>query len=220
MTESNQQLNMDTEPLSAVEGHMAGATHESDQEQIAGVEHSTIFGRDSPSFLKERGNTAFKNGDFFAARELYTTAIMRLEYNDNISLRSQLYANRAACQLAYEDYDAALEDATEAIMLDGSYTKAYLRRSAAYEKKGMQQKALADLEKAVQLDGSIEPQYRDKLSKLRRLADKEFAVEKEEMLGKLKDIGNTLLGKVGLSLDNFKVNRDESTGSYNIQFQN
>ena len=37
--------------------------------------------------------------------------------------------------------------------------------------------------------------------------------------GKLKDLGNTLLGKVGLSLDNFKAVQDPSTGSYSISFQ-
>lgn len=38
---------------------------------------------------------------------------------------------------------------------------------------------------------------------------------KDEMLGKLKDLGNTILGKFGMSLDNFKVKQDE-TGSYSI----
>jgi hypothetical protein len=37
--------------------------------------------------------------------------------------------------------------------------------------------------------------------------------------GKLKDLGNTLLGKVGLSLDNFKAVQDPGTGSYSISFQ-
>ena len=38
------------------------------------------------------------------------------------------------------------------------------------------------------------------------------------MLGKLKDLGNTILGKFGLSLDNFKAKKDESTGAYSISF--
>ena len=42
---------------------------------------------------------------------------------------------------------------------------------------------------------------------------------KEEMVGKLKDLGNTLLGKFGLSLDNFKTEKDPGTGSYSIKFQ-
>jgi hypothetical protein len=41
---------------------------------------------------------------------------------------------------------------------------------------------------------------------------------KEEMMGKLKDLGNSLLGNFGLSTDNFKAEKDDATGSYNIQF--
>jgi len=37
--------------------------------------------------------------------------------------------------------------------------------------------------------------------------------------GKLKDLGNTVLGKFGMSLDNFKAQKDPTTGSYSINFQ-
>lgn len=37
--------------------------------------------------------------------------------------------------------------------------------------------------------------------------------------GKLKELGNTVLGKFGLSLDNFKADKDPATGSYSIKFQ-
>ena len=37
--------------------------------------------------------------------------------------------------------------------------------------------------------------------------------------GKLKELGNMVLGKFGLSVDNFKAEKDPSTGSYSIKFQ-
>lgn len=41
---------------------------------------------------------------------------------------------------------------------------------------------------------------------------------KDEVLKGLKDLGNTILGKFGMSLDNFKMQQNEN-GSYNIQFK-
>ena len=48
--------------------------------------------------------------------------------------------------------------------------------------------------------------------------DKDFEEKKEKVMGQLKGLGNTLLGKFGLSLDNFKLN-EQPGGGYNISFQ-
>lgn len=54
---------------------------------------------------------------------------------------------------------------------------------------------------------------------MKKKSEEQFEKEKEEMMGKLKDFGNFVLGKIGLSLDNFKVEQNPDTGAYNISFQ-
>ena len=42
---------------------------------------------------------------------------------------------------------------------------------------------------------------------------------KDEALGKLKDLGNSILGNFGMSLDNFKMTQDPTSGGWNISMQ-
>jgi hypothetical protein len=41
---------------------------------------------------------------------------------------------------------------------------------------------------------------------------KQMEAMKDEAISKLKELGNSLLGHFGMSLDNFKVNQDEKGG--------
>ena len=53
---------------------------------------------------------------------------------------------------------------------------------------------------------------------LKTKSEAKFEQDKEEMVGKLKDLGNTLLGKFGMSLDNFNLEQQEG-GGYAVNFK-
>jgi hypothetical protein len=54
---------------------------------------------------------------------------------------------------------------------------------------------------------------------LDRLQKEKFEKMKTEVLTNLKGFGNTILGKFGMSLDNFKLNQN-ADGTYNINYGN
>lgn len=116
-----------------------------------------------------------------------------------------------------------MQDCTIAILLNPNYTKAYIRRATIYEQryhpytKNHTELALQDMMTAQR----IEPNNRIVATHVRRLQQLEherMERMKEETMSKLKDLGNSILGNFGLSLDNFKTQQDPNTGSYNISF--
>mmetsp|Transcript_26661 Transcript_26661/g.44592 ORF Transcript_26661/g.44592 Transcript_26661/m.44592 type:complete len:258 (+) Transcript_26661:33-806(+) len=127
------------------------------------------------------------------------------------------YSNRAATYLQLGKYQRVIDDCGLALELSPQYVKALVRRAQAYEAVSKKAQALADLKKAVAVEPNLTREAQD-VRRLERDVAEEREKEKEEMLGKLKDLGNMFLGKFGLSTDNFKVNKDSGSGSYNISF--
>ena len=74
------------------------------------------------------------------------------------------------------------------------------------------------LDKIIELDPSA-AMYQRKRTELAKQIDERKEKLKQEMLGKLKDVGNKILGKFGMSLDNFKMVPDPATGGYSIKFE-
>jgi hypothetical protein len=65
------------------------------------------------------------------------------------------------------------------------------------------------------------PQYptiRSALATLPRRIAVQQEKEKDEMLGQLKELGNGILGKFGLSTDMFKIEQQEG-GGYGLKFE-
>jgi tetratricopeptide (TPR) repeat protein len=127
------------------------------------------------------------------------------------------YCNRAATLIHMDRHDDAVKDCDVAILLNPKYLKGYVRRSSAYEKLDNTDDALRDAKSALQLEPS-NAVLRNTVARLQKIEDERLEKLKAETLDKLKDLGNSLLGNFGLSLDNFQAVQDPNTGSYSISF--
>lgn len=76
--------------------------------------------------LKTKGNDVFKTGDYEKALGLYTQAI-DLCADKFKNEKAILFNNRAAAQKFLGSKDAAIQDCTQAIELNPSYIRAYIR---------------------------------------------------------------------------------------------
>lgn len=125
------------------------------------------------------------------------------------------YGNRAACYMSMKEFELAVEDCSEALQYNTSYVKVLIRRSQASERLEKYEDAIADA-KAVQ---ELEPDYPKiavHIKRLERMHEQKMEEMKAEAMGKLKELGNSVLGFMGMKLDDFKFTQDPNTGSWNI----
>ncbi|EIE84068.1 hypothetical protein RO3G_08773 [Rhizopus delemar RA 99-880] len=162
--------------------------------------------------FKLKGNTHFGRGEYKQAIEQYEHALMTCPLS--------LAKERA------NEYKDAKDMCTQALKSDPTYSKALLRRAQANEKIGSYTAMSEALDDYKKLKAQANDQYT--LKECTR-AERELPIkikvqmekEKEEMMSKLKDVGNTILGKFGLSTDNFQFTQDPSgSGGYSVNFVN
>lgn len=168
---------------------------------------------------KMEGNKLFGNGQYEEALLQYEIALqVTAEMPNCVEIRSICHSNRAVCFLKLGKYEETIKECTKALELNSSYIKALVRRGEAHEKLEHFEEAIADMKKILELDPSND-QVRKSIRRLEPLAAEKREKMKEEMIGKLKDLGNSVLGRFGMSVDNFKAVKDPNTGSYSISFQ-
>ncbi|XP_058113946.1 uncharacterized protein LOC131256883 [Magnolia sinica] len=168
---------------------------------------------------KEEGNKLFRAGQYEDALQQYELALqLAPEMTSSMEIRSICHANSAACFSKLERYDDTIKQCTKALELNPNYTKVLVRRGETHEKLEHFEEAIADMKKILELDPS-NVQARRVIQRLEPLAAEKREKMKEEMIGKLKEMGNSLLGRFGMSVDNFKAVKDPNTGSYSISFQ-
>uniref|UniRef100_A0A2P2IWT1 Uncharacterized protein MANES_14G148900 n=1 Tax=Rhizophora mucronata TaxID=61149 RepID=A0A2P2IWT1_RHIMU len=168
---------------------------------------------------KLEGNKLFGDGRYEEALFRYQVALeVTPETSLTEELRSICYANRAICFLRLGKYEDTIKECTKALELNPSYVKALVRRGEAHEKLEHFEEAIADKKKILELD-PLNDQAKKSICHLEPLAAEKREKMKEEMIGKLKEMGNSLLGRFGMSIDNFKAVKDPNTGSYSVSYQ-
>ncbi|OCF57171.1 stress-induced-phosphoprotein 1 [Kwoniella mangroviensis CBS 10435] len=95
---------------------------------------------------RTEGNEAFKAGDFAGAVKHYTEAVKRLPTDP------RAYNNRASCYQKLMALPEALKDAEQAIKIDGTFIKAYIRKALVQEAMKELNGALETLQQATEAD--------------------------------------------------------------------
>jgi len=123
---------------------------------------------------KQKGNDAFKSGDYSKAIQYYTEGIEQDPKNRNVV--STLYANRAAAYMKAKKFQDALSDCNKAIELNDQYAKAYLRRGEIKMELGDYDGATIDFQQANQLDPSLgaHKRIRDANKEAKKAARKDY----------------------------------------------
>ncbi|KXZ42467.1 hypothetical protein GPECTOR_144g730 [Gonium pectorale] len=167
--------------------------------------------------LKREGNELFGQGKWAEAAAKYNEALDAAPASAPKE-RAIYFSNLAACNIKMDEFAAAVQNCTAALELEPSYAKAHMRRCEAFERLDELDHALSDA-KALLAAAPGNAWASAKVAALQPKVDERTEKLKAEMLGKLKELGNTILGKFGMSTDNFKFDKDPSTGSYSIRFE-
>ncbi|KAJ7169599.1 hypothetical protein C8R46DRAFT_202667 [Mycena filopes] len=150
-------------------------------------------------------------------------APLTVEETECAKVRAVLNANIGACFVKLEDHKQAVEACSQALLDDPTYVKALQRRASSNEKINSWSSLTAaqeDYTTLLRILPPSTPQTKEIERSQYSLKPRLEAAQKEEtaeMLGKLKGLGNSILGNFGLSTDNFKF-EPNSQGGYSMNF--
>ncbi|KAF8746282.1 hypothetical protein AX14_000077 [Amanita brunnescens Koide BX004] len=137
--------------------------------------------------------------------------------------RAALHANIAACYVKLGEHKEAVEACTEALLDDPEYVKALQRRASSNEILGTWSSLSAaqeDYNTLLKILPEADPRRKEISSVLEKLKSRAEAAQKREtaeMVDKLKGLGNNILGRFGLSTDNFQF-VPNGQGGYSVNF--
>ncbi|KAL0206933.1 hypothetical protein P9112_012644 [Eukaryota sp. TZLM1-RC] len=181
--------------------------------------------------LKDEANMLFKSNDLDNALDLYKKSLQHLDccpqepsddsnfptyIPEHAPLAAIVHNNMSLCYLKQNQYNEALKHSSVAIRDDAAKPKALYRQGMALAGLERYREAVTSLteHKSLMAESNVD----SLISRFETLAQEQEERQKKEAIDKLKDLGSSILGKFGLSLDNFKLQQD-SQGGYSVQFQ-
>ena len=171
--------------------------------------------------INERKNAGdlYKNKEYIQALNIYSILLTDAKRADLKEQCCILNCNKGICFNKLNDYDKALDSFKEALRYNKDYSKALCNKMLLLNKKEEYLEAYEDFKRLKTLDYNLWENYRNMEYGLAAKAEIQKKKMTDEMLGKLKDVGNTILGKFGLSLNNFQMTPN-GQGGYSIQYNN
>lgn len=166
--------------------------------------------------LKDLGGASYKLKDFHAAVSHYEAAAGLLAPSLPSEL-AKIHSNLCICFLKLDQPEAAISHADIALKLNPGWGKVLGNRAEAALRLNRYEESFRDFSELEKIDPSLINPSRYIEAKTK--SEAEFERKKKEVMGQLKDLGNSLLGKFGMSLDNFNF-APSPNGGYNINFKN
>jgi hypothetical protein len=168
---------------------------------------------------RKQAGELYKNQNYLDALNMYSLLIKDAK---RAKLKEQLvilYCNKGICFNKLLEKEKALESFSKALEYDNNYSKALCNRMLLYNAKGDYIEAYEDFKRLKEIDIKLWSNYSNMEYSLQASAEMKKKQMTNEMLGKLKDLGNSILGNFGISLDNFKMTPN-GQGGYSIQYNN
>ena len=171
--------------------------------------------------INERKNAGdlYKNKEYVQALNIYSLLLNDAKRADLKQQCCILNCNKGICFNKLFEFDKALDSFREALKYNKDYSKALCNKMLLLNKKEEYLEAYEDFKRLKTLDYNLWENYRNMENELAYKAEIQKKKMTDEMLGKLKDVGNTILGKFGLSLNNFQMTPN-GQGGYSIQYNN
>lgn len=166
---------------------------------------------------KAAGNQLFGEQKYTEALEEYTKALRTCPVENFNKERAVFYSNRSICYFKLKEDLKCVVECTRSLELNPDFVKPLLRRAECNQTLDKLDEVLADYKRLCELEPSNRG-YKRKCFELEESIRERNEKMKEEMMGKLKELGNMCLKPFGLSTNNFNFVQDPATGSYSVNF--